>query len=259
MHIRGALHVHTDLSHDGKLSLPKLAAFLKRRGYQFVCLSEHSEDMDEGKMLLMQYLAAQVSSQDFCVIPGIEYNCGDGLHMVGLGCDLVLDTADPVKLAWAIREAGGVAILAHPKRIQWHCQDDLVRAVNAVELWNIRYDGKFLPSMMGMRFFEEARKVNCSLLATVGHDLHATSGYYRAQTCMDVDFLGPKAILQALVTGQYSIDSLFFNSPASRDISMAARTRVQALRALLDQAVRIRGTVRGWLARANRERLGLCS
>jgi hypothetical protein len=233
---RGALHVHTSLSHDGLWCLADMADFFRARKYQFVCVTEHSEDMNRDNIEMLRRFCAGVSTPEFCVIPGIEYSCAYPLHIAGMGCDEALDCAEPVTVARSIREAGGFAVLAHPCRVHWQCNDNLLAAVNAVEAWNVRYDGKFLPLVTGVEFLCRARKSNPGILPTVGLDVHAAKGFYPARVTLNVPQLDRAAILAALTEGNFSLESPLWSLGAREYPSMQGRARLRAGRALLNGA-----------------------
>ena len=177
MVIKGALHVHTDLSHDGKLSMESAVDLFRRRGFHFVFLAEHAEDMDAAKIEEMRRHAAALSAAEFVVIPGLEYSCPGLVHIVGAGCDRAFDFREPVRVAHEIKSAGGFAVLAHPGRFHWQCDNELIRNVNAVEVWNVAYDGKFIPEPRSLGFLRASRSVNHQLLACAGVDLHRAGGF----------------------------------------------------------------------------------
>jgi predicted metal-dependent phosphoesterase TrpH len=240
MLIKGALHIHTEFSHDGKLSLASVADLYRGRGFQFVCITEHSQDMDERKVMALRQQAESLSGPSFIIIPGIEYSCKDALHIVGIGCDRLLDTFDPVRLVRKIRGGGCFAILAHPRRIYWDCSPDLASNLNAVEVWNVRYDGKYLPSPQALEFFNRMKLMNPKLLAAVGDDFHALGGCYPLNCHMSVNSLDRESILNALIHGQYEIGSLSYRVPASSGFSPRALACFRALRLPLDCAKAVR-------------------
>lgn len=243
---RGAMHVHTDLSHDGLWPLVEMAKFLRSHGYHFVCVTEHSEDMDGAKVEDLRRSCLDISSPEFCVIPGIEYSCSSVLHIAGAGCDLLLDITDPAKLARSIREAGGFAVLAHPKRIRWQCSDDLLTAVNAVETWNVRYDGKFMPVPKSLRFFNRAMELNPSLLPSVGLDLHSPRGFYPASMRVDVPRLNRASILASLTAGNYMIDSPIWDLQAGDSVTRAGVAAARVFHAMLDRVRFLRDGIEVW-------------
>lgn len=111
------LHQHTTRS-DGQKSPKEAVAVYKALGYDMIALTDHWEygfpDMIDGMR----------------IIPGCEYGAGDDaatgiFHIVSIGCEKEPDlskftTADRTSFACAsyiinaIREAKGLAVLAHP-------------------------------------------------------------------------------------------------------------------------------------------------
>ena len=45
MRAKGALHIHSQLSHDGTLTIAELASWYRGKGYQFLAMGEHAEDL----------------------------------------------------------------------------------------------------------------------------------------------------------------------------------------------------------------------
>jgi hypothetical protein len=210
--VRGAVHTHTTHSHDGRLSTRELADFFRSRGFQFVAVTEHSQDMTEEKCADLRAECAELSDESFCMIPGIEYSCTKVMHMPAIGITEILSPEDPVWLAREIRRRGGFAVLAHPSRIGWQCSPELARAVNAIEIWNIVYDGKLVPSVEGLDFVRRMLRQHPELLVISAHDLHKPNGFYNVAITMDVPSLTPGAIIAELCAGRYRIASALFSS-----------------------------------------------
>lgn len=214
MRVRGALHVHSNLSHDGKMTIPEVASFFHGKGYDFVAMGEHSQDIDEGKAELLRARCAALSDQHFCMIPGLEFSCRGGFHIFGLGAVGITREVEPLAVVGEIHALNGLAILAHPQRYGWSCPPDLLRALDAVEIWNIGYDGKYLPAGPAPRAFAGMRAVNPKLLATAGHDFHRKQGFYNVGIEMEVEALRPPEIIDGIRRGDYTIRSRFFAAAA---------------------------------------------
>ena len=244
MRVKGALHIHSQASHDGKMSLPIIAELYRDHGFQFICITEHSEDMTEGKIATLRQEAEYLSGDHFRVIAGIEYSCKDALHIAGIGCEQILDTCDPVRLVQDIRALGGFSVLAHPCRIGWNCSPELVANLNAVEIWNVRYDGKYLPSPKALEFFNRMKALNPKLLAAAGDDLHGRGGFYPIGIQMTVNTLDRKSILGELIHGRHEIGSTGFHAAATSDFSAGDLAFLRALRVPLDCAKSLRDKIR---------------
>lgn len=211
MRIRGALHIHSTLSRDGTMTIADLAAYFKDKGYHFLAMGEHAEDMTEAKVQTLIEQSAAASSADFCVIAGVEFAVTKQIHIVGVGVTKLIPLESPVYVAEQIRALGGISILAHPKRMGWECPPEVAQAVDAAEIWNINYDGKFLPSAKAIPAFERMRQANPRLLAIACHDFHRKASFYGVGVEMDVPSLTREAIFQSLKNGAYRVRSTFFN------------------------------------------------
>ena len=240
MQIKGALHIHSQASRDGQVSLPRIADLYRGQGFQFICITEHSEDMTEQKMTMLRQKAEYLSHEDFRIIVGIEYSCNDALHIVGVGCEQLLETFDPVQLVRNIRAAGCFSILAHPRRTSWICSPELAANLNAVEVWNVRYDGKYLPAPRALEFFNRMKVSNPQLLAAVGDDFHGLGGFYPLSIHMSVDALDRESILRELINGRYRIGSLGFRAAADSDFSPNVLAWFRTLRIPLNCAKSVR-------------------
>jgi hypothetical protein len=233
MRIRGALHVHSKLSHDGTMTIVELASWYKRHGYQFIAIGEHAQDLDEGKRQELCEMSAESSSRDFCVIPGMEFAVTRTTHIVGLGVSLPVCDKNPLKVVQMIQQHGGFAVLAHPKRMAWECPAELCRALNAVEIWNVGYDGKYLPSPRGLIAFRRMSNINPKLLAVASHDFHQPRSFYDVAIETDVTSISAEAILGSLRQGSYSIRSRFFRSDSLARLSRGVSFSLDVLSPLL--------------------------
>ena len=133
MRIKGALHVHSILSHDGTMTIAELAAWYRNKGYQFIAIGDHSQDLDEAAVEIMKQQSAENSDAGFLVIPGIEFSCQGGIHIFGMGVTRLMAEIDPVRVSEGIRAHDGFSVLAHPSRRRWECSAELLLAVEAAE------------------------------------------------------------------------------------------------------------------------------
>lgn len=242
MRIRGALHVHSTLSRDGTLTIAELARYFKKKGYHFLAMGEHAEDLDEAKVQALREQSAANSDDTFCVIPGIEFAVTRQIHIVGIGVVELIPLADPVFVAGEMRKKRGMSILAHPKRLGWTCPPELLLALDAAEIWNVGYDGKYLPSAKALPAFAHMREVNPKLLAIASHDFHRTASFYDVAIEMDAPALVPDAILQGLKRGDYRVRSAFFNCDQHGHVSTAGAALVRLVSGRLEKIRRARST-----------------
>lgn len=230
MRIRGALHVHSTLSHDGTLTIAELAHFYRERRFHFVALGEHSQDLDESKVQQMVAECTAHSRPDLCLIPGIEFTCSPPtMHLFAPGCVELTAARDPLVVARHIREQGCLSVLAHPKRLQWNCSPDLLRCLDAVEIWNVGYDGKLAPAGPSLAAFRGMQQINPDLLAVASHDLHHKGAFYNVGIEMETGALTRQEVLDRLRRGDYRIESLLFRTDSRAATSRAREWYLRAV------------------------------
>lgn len=95
--LRGEMHCHSNWSADGKNSIEEMAAAAKSRGYRYLCLTDHSHYLRDGRLEAQWAEIETVNDRltQFRVLRGIEAN---------IRADGTLDVADDVlaELDWVI-------------------------------------------------------------------------------------------------------------------------------------------------------------
>jgi len=117
--LKGALHVHTTLSSDGTLSLDQVKNSLERKKFDFVIITEHSKDMNRHTFSNLVSECKNKSNKSFLFIPGLEFDCAGGLHILGIGIEEFIEEKDPTEIIKEIHLKGELAILAHPSEETW--------------------------------------------------------------------------------------------------------------------------------------------
>lgn len=168
--IRAALHVHSDWSYDGQWPLDRIAAFFERRGAQAVMMTEHDRGFTQERFDAYRAACNEASRPGCRLVPGIEYSDADNrVHVLTWGMDRFLGENRPtLDLLRDVRDAGGVAILAHPvRREAWRAvTPEWLPLLSGIELWNRKADG--------VTWGREAARLiaDSGLMATVGPDFH---------------------------------------------------------------------------------------
>ena len=124
------LHIHSKFS-DGKLSPEEIIRITKEKNYKLIAITDHNS--------VDGYLKTNILRNDF-IIPGVEFDCwhkGVLVHILGYGIDInnkkiketcirnqhcikfaslrfMMTNLQAKEAIEAIKEAGGVAVLAHP-------------------------------------------------------------------------------------------------------------------------------------------------
>lgn len=204
------------------MTIAELVRWYRQQGYQFLAMGEHAESLNEAKAQVLREQAIESSNDKFCVIPGMEFKAKGNLHILGIGITRLIPEKDPLSLIDGIHNQGGMAILAHPMRIGRDCPPDVLRALDAVEIWNVAYDGKYLPSGQGINRFINMRRVSPKLLAVASHDFHQTGSFYDVAIETNVGSLSPGTILENLRQARYEIRSRFFRAVPKPNFSRDA-------------------------------------
>ncbi|MEX0826815.1 MAG: DNA polymerase/3'-5' exonuclease PolX [Acidimicrobiia bacterium] len=83
--LKGDLHVHTDLSGDGHVSLDEVIAAVAERGYRYVAITDHAEDLTINGATRDQLLSQRRAIgrlrrryPDLAILQGLELNIGAG-------------------------------------------------------------------------------------------------------------------------------------------------------------------------------------
>ncbi len=105
--LRGVIHVHSRISYDGKESIARLAEFFRSRGYDFMCVTEHSDGLNREDMRRIVEECAGATGGGFVAVPGVEFSCRRRLHLLGIGVTEPVASHDPRPLAQLVRALGG--------------------------------------------------------------------------------------------------------------------------------------------------------
>jgi len=241
---KGALHLHTTLSHDGAMSLEELVAFLKNKGYDYLALTEHSYDVDNDSVRSLVEKAGQLSTPDFLIIPGIEFRCHGWVDIIGYGVTELIDNEDPSAVIDHIHNRGGVAVFAHPNVRDYPVDRSWVSKLDGCEIWNVSNEGKFLPRPSAIRKFEELAASREGMLAFTGLDLHRTISYCGLVAETHAPNLTRNDILHALRSGDFTSRSSLFSLAANDRVSGITMARIRLMRSVLDVVRSLRNLVR---------------
>ena len=176
--MKALLHVHSNYSYDGESSLENLAVWGASRGLGAILLSEHTNDFDKTKMSRFVEHCESLAGEPCCLIPGLEFPVRGGFHLLGFSIRAFEPIVDPLAAVRFIHDQGGLAVLAHPARYKGAWPDESVLAeLDGVEVWNARYDGRFVPSDRVLASSEVVIRRQPHLARYCGQDLHATQSH----------------------------------------------------------------------------------
>jgi predicted metal-dependent phosphoesterase TrpH len=195
--IAAACHIHSEWSYDGKWSLPELVQEFRARGYGVLMVTEHDRGFTEQRRLDHRAACANASTEQFLVLPGIEYSDAENrVHILVWGeVPFVGENVPTSELLKAVQLANGVAVLAHPaRRDSWKVFDPTWTAqLLGIEVWNRKTDG-WAPSPVALRLATES----CAV-PFVGMDFHTRKQMFPLTMRLDVAApVGEQSVLECL-------------------------------------------------------------
>lgn len=200
--ICGLFHVHSKYSYDGHLSLGELKELAKKEGWQFIVLTEHTKDMTKDEMEELIRECELLSDEKFTIIPGLELDCGSGMHLLGIGIKKYIENRSLKDAIWQIHDSGGLAILAHPPSNAGLFQMSLVE-LDGVELWNTVYDSSWIPRLSSFQLLEKLRTKRESVYGYGGVDFHRRGQLIKLLTIVDVEKVNCETILDSFKKGKF--------------------------------------------------------
>lgn len=207
MEIKGIIHAHSSYSYDGELSLTELRELATSRGFQFICMTEHTDELTKEKAEAFVRECDALSDSTFRFIPGFEVPFGRA-HVLMVGMREFLGTyAESLNAlrAWTMRAP--FVILAHPVRNQFLVDNDLLSEIDALEVWNQQYEGKQVPRSRSLALFHALHAKKPTLVATGGVDLHRREHMGTPHVTLNVTELTEAQIFEKLTVGAFRVHS----------------------------------------------------
>lgn len=238
--MRVVLHAHSTWSYDGHWPLARIARVFGALGVDAVMMTEHDTGFDPGSFGAYRDACAQASTRRCRIVPGIEYSSPDNaIHILTWGLRQFLAEHRPVsETLRRVREAGGVAVLAHPvRRDAWRQFDPgWIPLLDGIELWNRKSDG-LCPGKEAQRLIAET-----GLPATLGVDFHGPKQIYPLAHLVDcpADSDPETALVAALRAGGHRLEA--FWRPLTELGGGSIHPRLEGLRkGLVSLRQRLRG------------------
>ncbi len=201
--LRGVLHVHSTYS-DGEFTLAELRAVLGASGCQFICMNDHAEYFDRERLAAYSHECEMLSDLNLLVIPGLEYTCREGMHILGYGSESLAETDDPERVFEQIARAGGVSAIAHPWESAFAKIKSFTVLPDGIEAWNAKYDGRYAPRPAVFELLRCLRERKQELRAFYGIDLHWSTQFRGLFSELEEERLERRAILDSLRAGNAS-------------------------------------------------------
>jgi hypothetical protein len=191
----GVVHVHSAYSHDSRDSLRALREFALARELRFVGLTDHAEDFDESRFAAYRAECASLSDAAVTLIPGLEFRFEGytGLHLLALGLTRWIEPAKPADFIAGTRGAAALTIAAHPVLFKYQIPDEVRAGIDAIEVWNAKYNTRYLPDPAAIRLLHATRRVRPDVVGTVGLDQHDAANDRRTRVIVNAAAVDPLA------------------------------------------------------------------
>jgi len=158
--MKGLIHFHSNYSHDAVLSLEQIRQLAIRKKIDFICMSDHVEDIKDYKKYVSH--CKKLSDNKFKFFPGFEFYIGKN-HFV------LLNTDKKIKLIKEIK-TDNVFLLSHPDTVR--IPTPIIEKLDGVEIWNISDDSRFVPNKRKIRVYRKLKRINSFLKAFTAIDFH---------------------------------------------------------------------------------------
>jgi hypothetical protein len=196
--LKGVAHVHSTFSFDGKVELRDVRSFFEQKGFDFVMMSEHIEELDLERIREFIDACNRHSSDDCLLIPGIEI---DALHILIFGIQKPDSFPDNLAFTQMCYAQGAAIILSHPVKIHHGIPREVEPLLAGVEIWNSRYDGRRAPRYSNLRLLRHMRRRRPELIPFCGIDFHGYSDFADLWIELEADRTAA-AIVARLIGGQ---------------------------------------------------------
>ena len=135
----GTVHAHSTNSYDGTMSYPQLREFFHARGFAFVCMTEHIEELGQADIDRIVVDCRRHSDERFLFVPGIEMDC---FVIYFLGIDHVqVDFASNQTIFDSLARVASMCVLSHPVKAGFEYPEWVRHRCDAVEVLNTKHDG----------------------------------------------------------------------------------------------------------------------
>ncbi|MCX4371511.1 MAG: CehA/McbA family metallohydrolase [Dysosmobacter sp.] len=188
MELRLDMHVHSEKSPDGCMTLSEIAERAKRAGLNGAAVCDHDRVQKDMPRF-----------PGFLLIPGVEVSTEYG-HLLGLFVTKPVETHDFHEAVELIHGQGGLAVLAHPFERSRDAMrlTPIVPLLDGVEIWNSRAERKIRQANGLAAAFARTH----GLRTFAGSDAHRPQEVGNGVTTIEAEALSLEAVKSALLSGQ---------------------------------------------------------
>jgi hypothetical protein len=221
--MKGVLHVHSTYS-DGEFTVPELREIFLADGCRFVCISDHAEYFDAARLQRYFDECKSLSDDKLFFVPGMEFTCDQGMHVLGYGASKRIDSSDPETVIGEIEAQGAIPVIAHPKNDHFEWIKGFKTLPRGIEAWNTKYDGRYAPRPQTFALIRELQARRPDMRAFFGQDLHWKKQFRGMFVDLDSNATAGADVLDSLRAGAYKgiKGELSFPSTGMLDEKLAA-------------------------------------
>lgn len=184
------LHVHSEASFDGRMSIRQIALLAKARGMDGVAICDHD----------IVY-TGPTEVDGVLIIPGAEFSTEYG-HLLGLFLTAPIQYTTWQETVRAIHDQGGITVLAHPYQNKSSGSlgpfRPILDDIDAVETWNSRANRKY-PNANDNAFIMALMKQKPS---TGGSDAHVPQEVGQGFLTVEAEERTLAAVKAQILSGQ---------------------------------------------------------
>jgi len=193
------------------MSLRELKELFQKNGVQFVCMTEHTDELTDERAMAFIGECEALSDETFLFIPGFEVPyrvLGEHAHVLMIGMRSFYERyASTIEVLKPWTQEASFVVLAHPVRNMFKVDDGLLEEIDALEVWNQQYEGKRVPRTRSLKLLEKLREKKPLLIATGGVDFHRKEHFGAPLVLLEVVALSESSIIEKLQTGAFTITS----------------------------------------------------
>lgn len=204
------LHIHSEASPDGRMTLSEIARAAKAAGLDGVAVCDHDV-----------VLTHAPEDADVLIIPGAEFSTEHG-HLLGLFLSAPIPKLPFRETVAAIHAQGGLAVLAHPFERSRDAErlTPLVPLLDGLEIFNGRADRKIRDANARAQAFA----AQYGLRPFAGSDAHLKREIGNGRLTLEVEARTLPAVKAALLAGGGSITG---RRGASLDVARSQHTKLK--------------------------------
>jgi hypothetical protein len=232
--VAGAIHMHSDYSHDGLDSLEGLREACIKRNIRWVGMTDHAEDLDPDVFAEFREHCISLSDDVLTLVPGLEYRFAGfrGVHLFAINLREWIQPRTFEEFFEQTSGNAGFTVLAHPVLCRYNVPPVVLDHIDGIEIWNTNYNTRYLADPYAIELYHEVHSRRPEVVATVGLDQHDSRNDRGVRTLISpADLADPAGALKA---GRFTTTGRNATFDAWATIERSAMRRLKLKRSALD-------------------------